>query len=152
MSVTPNYVPREYKTITAMLTVKDAVRATQFYNGAFGAEVTMVLKDPDGTIVHAEMKIADTIFMLREESEYSKSPETLGGTGVTLQIFVGDVEGFMEDALNAGAEEILPVKKQFYGDRAGLIRDPFGHEWIIATHMEDIPAEEMQSRFNSLYS
>jgi PhnB protein len=153
MTVMPNYVPREYKTVNIMLVVKDAKKALQFYNSAFGAEITMKLEDPDGVVVHAEMRIEDTVIMLAEEDpRYNMSPLSLGGSGVIVQLYTGDAEGMFETAINAGAEEIFPIKKQFYGDRAGRVRDPFGHLWIISTHVEDVAPKEMQKRFNDLYS
>jgi PhnB protein len=146
MSITPNYVPREYKTINVLLMVKDAHRALEFYNRAFGAEVVMKLEDPNGVIIHAEMRIDDTIIMLAETSVVHKD------AGVVLQLYTGDVEGLIENAIKAGAEEITPIEKQFYGDRAGRVKDPFGHHWIVATHVEDLSARELQKRFNELYS
>lgn len=153
MSVVPNYVPREYKTINIQLVVKDAHKALKFYNNAFGAEITMKLEDPNGIVIHAEMKIDDTIIMLSEENpEFNLGPMSLGGSAVILQIYTGDAEGLFESAIMAGAEEVFPIRPQFYGDRAGRVKDPFGHQWIIATHMEDVPAREIQKRFNELYS
>jgi PhnB protein len=98
------------------------------------------------------MKIEDTIIMLTEENAQALSPQTLGGTGVLIQIYTGDAEGLFEAALMAGAKEIEPIKEQFYGDRSGRVIDPFGHQWIIATHIEDVPARELQKRFHELYS
>lgn len=147
MSITPNYVPRGYKTINVFLLVKHAEKAIEFYNSAFGADVEMVLKDPDGKIVHAELKIADTTIMLAEDPD--SNPKS---SNVVLQIYVGDVEGIFEDAVNAGAEVIRPIKHEFYGDRVGKIRDPFGHEWLISTHMEDLSANEIQHRFNDMFN
>jgi PhnB protein len=153
MSLMPNYVPREYKTVNVMLIVKDVNKALSFYNNAFGAEIIMKLETPEGAIKHAEMKIDDTIIMLGEEDpRYNLSPESLGGTGVVIHLYTGDAEGLFETATKAGAEEIFPIKEQFYGDRAGRVKDPFGHQWIIATHMEDVAAKEMQRRFNEIYS
>lgn len=145
MSVTPNYVPREYKTINVMLIVKDAHRALKFYNNAFGAEVVMKLEDPSGKIIHAEMKIDDTIIMLAEG-------EPADGSGIILQIYTGDAEALFESALMGGATEVYPIEEQFYGDRAGRVKDPFGHQWIISTHIEDVTSKELQKRFNELYS
>lgn len=153
MSIMPNFVPRDYKTVNVQLVVKDAERALKFYNNAFAAEITMKLVSPEGKVIHAEMKIEDTIIMLSEEdSRYNLSPETTGSTGVVIQLYTGDAEGLFEAAIMAGAKEIFPVKEQFYGDRAGRVQDPFGHQWIIATHMEDVPPKELHKRFNELYS
>jgi PhnB protein len=152
MSITPNYVPRQYKTISIQLVVKDAHKALAFYNSAFGAETIMLLEDPHGKVVHAEMQIEDIVLMLSEEDPYiNQSPATLGGTGVVIQLYTGSAEGVFEAAIRAGAEEIFPIKEQFYGDRAGRVKDPFGHHWIIATHIEDVPPKELQKRFNELY-
>lgn len=147
MSITPNYVPRNYKTINVFLLVRHAEKAIEFYNSAFGADVEMILKDTEGKIVHAELKIADTMIMLAEDPETTPSR-----SNVVLQLYVGDVEGIFEDAVNAGAEVLRPIRPEFYGDRVGKIRDPFGHEWLIATHMEDLTAIEIQGRFNQLQS
>lgn len=144
MSVTPNYVPREYKTINVFLIVKDAEKALRFYNSAFRAEVVMKLVDPNGKVVHAQMRIDDTIIMLAEDEKNTSCS--------VLQIYSGDAEGMFEAAISAGATEVYPIKKQFYGDRAGRVLDPFGNQWIIATHMEDVPPKEMHRRFNELYS
>jgi PhnB protein len=145
MSVTPNYVPREYKTINVMLVVKDAHKALKFYNNAFGAEVTMKLESPEGRVIHAEMKIDDTIIMLAEG-------ESSGDSGIILQVYTGDAEALFESAILAGASEVYPIEQQFYGDRAGRVKDPFGFQWIIATHIEDVTSKELQKRFNELYS
>ena len=145
MSVTPNYVPREYKTINVMLVVKDAHKALKFYNNAFGAEVTMKLESPEGRVIHAEMKIDDTIIMLVEG-------ESSGDSGIILQVYTGDAEALFESAILAGASEVYPIEEQFYGDRAGRVKDPFGFQWIIATHIEDVTSKELQKRFNELFS
>lgn len=146
MSVTPNYVPREYKTVTVHLHVKDVHKALKFYNDAFGAEIIMKLEDPNGVVIHAEIKIEDTVIML------SEGPIPSGTPSVVLQLYTGDVEALYESAIRAGAEEISPIEKQFYGDRTGRVKDPFGHHWILATHMEDVPPRELQKRFHELYS
>ena len=148
MSLTPNYVPREYKTITPVLLVKDAERALKFYNNAFGAETIMKLIDPNGKVVHAEMKIEDMILMLTEDDEIQ--PE--GVSGIIFQIYTGDANALLESALAAGAEELRPIEKKFYGDKAGRIKDPFGYQWIIATHVEDVSPKELKRRFDELYS
>jgi PhnB protein len=153
VSVTPNYVPRTYKTINPLLVVKDARRALRFYNNAFGAETLMELVEPSGRVAHAEMRIEDTVLLLAEEDpRYQLSPESTGGAGVILQIYTGDVEGLFEAAVMAGAREVFPVREQFYGDRSGRVIDPFGHQWIIATHTEDVPPNEVKRRFDQLYS
>lgn len=153
MSVTPNYVPREYKTVNLQLVVKNAHEALKFYNNAFAAEILLQLEDPTGKIVHAEIKIEDTIIMLSEEDPHlNLSPNSLGGTSVVIQLYTGDAEGLFESAIMAGATEIFPIKEQFYGDRAGRVKDPFGHHWIIATHIEDVSYKEMQKKFHEIYN
>lgn len=146
MSVMPNYVPRDFKTINFLMTVNDGERALRFYNNAFGAEVTEKLKDPNGIIRYAEFKIDDTIIMLTEDRDFE------GAKGITLQIYTGDAEGLFESAIMAGAVEVSEIHKQFFGDRAGRVRDPFGYEWIISTHMEDVPPNELKKRFDQKFS
>lgn len=146
MSVTPNYVPRDFKTINFLMKVNDGERALRFYNDAFGAEVTEKLVDPKGIIQYAELKIDDTIIMLKEDRSFQ------GASGVTLQIYTGDAEALFESALKAGATEVSGIHEQFFGDRAGRVKDPFGYEWVIATHMEDVPAKELKRRFDQIFS
>lgn len=152
MSIIPNYVPSGFKTVNVSLTVKNASEAIEFYNRAFGMEEVMRLVDPStGAIVHAEMKFADTIIMLSEEDpRFNHGPKSLKGTSVVIQLYVPDVEGIWAEAISAGCKEIFPVKSQFYGDRAGRLEDPFGHQWIIATQEEKLTAQEMQKRFHEL--
>lgn len=145
MSIMPNYVPRNFKTINIFLTVNDGEKALKFYNEAFGAEVLEKLVDPEGVIQYAEIKIDDTIIMLYEDRNFS-APK-----GITLQLYTGDVEGLFDSVVMSGGTVISPVKVQFYGDRAGKIRDPFGYEWLLATHVEDISATELRKRFSDLY-
>jgi len=146
MSVLPNYVPRAYNTITINLIVPDADRAIKFYNSAFDAELLMKLEDPVGRVLHAEIKIDGTILML------SEGEVTGGENPVILQLYTGDVEGLWEQAISAGAQEVSPIKVEFYGDRAGKLKDPFGFYWRLATHMEDVPPRELQKRFHEIFS
>jgi PhnB protein len=153
MSVTPNYVPRSYKTINPMLVLKDVRKALRFYNNAFGAEIISEFTDPAGHIVYAEMKIDDAVIILTEEdTRYQQSAQALGDCGMILQIYTGDAEALFEAALMAGCREVFPVKEHFYGDRGGRVKDPFGFQWIIATHIEDVPPNELKRRFDNLYS
>jgi PhnB protein len=128
MSVTPNYVPRDFKTINVLLTVREGEKALRFYNSAFGAEITEKHVDPEGIIQYAEIKIEDTTLMLSENKNFE------GARGVTLQIYTGDAEALIESAISAGATLVSPVHEMFFGDRAGRVMDPFGYEWIITTH------------------
>lgn len=145
MSITPNYVPRRFKTLNFLLVVNDGEKALNFYNNAFGAEVVEKLIDPDGTLRYAEIKIDDTIVMLREDKSFQ------GATGVTLHLYTGDVEALCESAISAGAKEITKIHKMFFGDRLGTIEDPFGYRWVLATHMEDVSAAELHNRFNEMF-
>lgn len=151
ISPIPNFVPHHLKTVNLILSVRDVPHALEFYNRAFNAIEVMRLIDSSGKVLHAEMKINDTVIMLEEADEsINQSPSLLGGTSVVIQLYVGDVEGFVEEAIKAGCEEIYPIKEQHYGDRAGRLKDPFGHQWIIATHVEDMTPKEIQKRFEEL--
>lgn len=128
-----------------MLAVRNASDAIEWYKKVFQATETSRLTDTDGTIAHAELRIGDSVIMLAEEHpDYNKSPQTLGGTSVILNLYVADVDNLEKLALKADAKSIFPVADQFYGDRAGRIQDPFGHMWIISKHIKDVSAEEMQ--------
>jgi uncharacterized glyoxalase superfamily protein PhnB len=134
------------------LCCKDAVKAIDFYTRAFGATEALRLAEPTGRIAHAEVKIGDDLLMLSDEyPEMSvKGPTALGGTPVTLTLEVGDVDGVVKRALGLGATLEQPVKDQFYGDRSGTIRDPFGHRWMIRTPKEQLSEQELKRRFAEL--
>jgi len=144
MSVKP--VPEGYHTLTPFLTVRDAVRAIEFYKQAFGAVERGVAKGPDGKVMHAELKIGDSIIMLSDEyPEFgSLSPQSSGGTGMGLHIYLDGVDAAFERAVKAGAKVDMPVMDQFWGDRYGKLTDPFGHKWSIATHTKDLSMDEMK--------
>lgn len=146
MSVMPNYVPRNLKTITFLLTVNDADRAIRFYNNGLGAEVLELLKDPDGVVRYAELKIDDTVFLLTENKSAPHAQ------GVTFRLYTGDAEGLFDSVLLAGGIEVNAIHEKYYGERSGLIRDPFGYYWEIATHIEDVPPSELKKRFDELFS
>jgi PhnB protein len=109
---------------------------------------------PDGKIVHAEMRLGDSTFMLSDEVEDwdNRSPATIGGTGSALMVYVDDVDAVFNRAIAAGAREVMPVSDQFYGDRSGMVEDPYGHRWNLATHVEDVPPEEMERRARDMMS
>ena len=131
--------------MTPMLAVRGAARAIEWYKKIFQATETNRLTDQNGIIAHAELRVGDSIFMLAEEHpDYNRSPETLRGTSVILNLYVEDVDTLEKVAVEAGARSIFPVTDQFYGDRAGRIQDPFGHMWIISKHIKDVTPEEMQ--------
>ncbi|HEY3972818.1 MAG TPA: VOC family protein [Candidatus Sulfotelmatobacter sp.] len=144
MAVKP--VPDGYHTVTPFLTVRDAVRAIDFYKHAFGAQERGVMKGPDGKVMHAELKIGDSIIMLSDEfPEFgSLSPLSSGGAGMGLHIYVDGVDAAFERAVKAGAQIEMAVQDQFWGDRYGKLKDPFGHKWSIATHTKDLSADEMK--------
>ncbi|HEY1677568.1 MAG TPA: VOC family protein [Candidatus Sulfotelmatobacter sp.] len=144
MSVKP--VPEGYHTLTPFLTVRDAERAIEFYKNAFGAESRGIMKGPDGKVMHAELKIGDSIIMMSDEFPDfgSVSPEKLGGSPMGLHIYVPDVDASFDRAVKAGAQVEMPVMDQFWGDRYGRLKDPFGHKWSIATHTKDLSMDEMK--------
>ena len=147
MSAKP--IPDGYHTATPYLVVKNAASALEFYKKAFGAEELMRLASPDGKIGHAEIKIGDSPIMLADEFPEMgyRGPQALGGSPVSIMLYVEDVDARFNQAIAAGAKVKRPVKDEFYGDRAGNLEDPFGHVWTIATHKEDVSPEEIERRF-----
>ena len=145
------FQPAGYHTATPYLVVKGAAAAIEFYKKAFGASEVMRMAAPDGSIMHAEIKIGDSIIMLGEENPQwgAISPQTLGGSPVGLCIYYPDVDARYATALAAGAKVERPLKDQFYGDRSGTVVDPFGHKWTLATHIEDVAPDEMDRRFQA---
>jgi PhnB protein len=141
-------IPEDYKGLIPVLAVDDSAAAIDFYKRAFGAKERMRLEGPDGSIAHAEIEIADTVVMLGDDSEQRaiKSPEQLGGTSSAIFIYVEDVDAAIQQAADAGAEITMPAEDMFWGDRYGKLVDPFGHEWQLATHTEDLSEEEMARR------
>jgi len=139
-------VPKDYHTITPYMTVRDAARAIEFYKQAFGAKEKGVMKGPDGKVMHAELVIGDSIIMLADEfPEFgSLSPQSTGGSGTGLHIYIEDVDSAFDRAVKAGATVEMPVADMFWGDRYGKLRDPFGHKWSIGTHKADLSMEEMK--------
>ena len=144
-------IPAGYHSVTPYLMVRDAARAMAFYRDAFGATEVMRFAGPDGRIAHAEVKIGDSHVMLADElpDQGFVGPQTLGGAGVSLMLYVNDVDATFAKALAAGAKVRRPVADQFYGDRMGTLVDPYGHVWSIGTHREDVSVEEMQRRMAS---
>ena len=144
MSAKP--IPEGYHTLTPYMTVRDAARAIEFYKQAFGAVERDVSRGPDGKVMHAELRIGDSIFMLSDEfPEFgSMSPQSTGGSGMGLHIYTEDVDSAFDRAMKAGATVEMPVGDMFWGDRYGKLADPFGHKWSIATHKRDMSKEEME--------
>lgn len=141
-------IPEGYHSVTPYLIIDGAAKALDFYKKAFGATEVMRMEDPKGRIGHAEIKIGDSHVMLADEYPEMgyRGPSSLGGAGVSLMVYVDDVDATFRQALAAGAQELQPLKDQFYGDRSGTLKDPFGHVWTIATHVEDVPPAEMERR------
>lgn len=143
-------IPAGYHTVTPYLMVRGAARAIDFYRNAFGASEVMRFDEPNGRVAHAEIRIGDSHVMLADESDAYRSPQTLGGAGASLMLYVEDVDRTFARAVAAGATVQRPVADQFYGDRTGTIVDPFGHVWSIGTHKEDVSMEEMHRRMAKL--
>ncbi len=141
-------IPDNYPQITPYLCVDGASAAIEFYSSVFGATVRMRMDGPDGKVGHAELAIGDSVVMLADEYPEIgfQSPKTIGGTPVTLSIYVEDADATFERAVGSGAKPLRPVETQFYGDRSGQFEDPFGHRWSVATHVEDVSPEEMSKR------
>ena len=146
---TKNYIPQGMPALTPMLAIRNAEKAIEWYKKALNATELSRLTEPDGKITHAEIEISGAVIMIAEEHpSYNRSPDTLGGTSVILNLYVPNVDQVVEQAIIEGASIIFPVKDQFYGDRAGRIKDPFGHMWIISTHIKTVTVEEMQKHMN----
>ena len=144
-------IPDGYHTATPYLLVKGAAEALDFYQRAFGAEELMRFPGPDGRIGHAEIKVGDSPIMLADEHPEMgyRGPQSLGGTTVSILLYVEDVDTAFARAVAAGGKALRPVQDQFYGDRSGTLADPFGHVWTIATHKEDVSPQEMHKRFEA---
>ena len=141
-------VPEGYRTATPYLIVKGAADALEFYKRTFGATEMLRMADSQGSVGHAEIRIGDSVIMLADEhpSMGYRGPRTLGGSSVSILLYVEDVDSVFERAVKAGGRSLRPVADQFYGDRSGTLEDPFGHVWTVATHVEDVPPEEMKRR------
>jgi len=141
-------IPAGYPRLTPYLCVDGAGAAIDFYSKVFGASERMRLPGEDGKIGHAELQLDDAVIMLADEHPEMGilSPKSIGGTPVTISVYVEDVDDTFKRALDAGATARREPENQFYGDRAGQFEDPFGHRWSIATHVEDVPPQEMERR------
>jgi PhnB protein len=147
-------VPEGTHTITAHLIMREAPKAIEFYQKAFGAQVLGVHKSPDGKVLHATLKIGDSQLMLSDEfpGMSNPSPQALGGSPVVLNIYVEDVDTLFKNAVDAGAKVTMPLANQFWGDRYGQIVDPFGHTWALGSHVEDVGPEEMERRATAMFA
>jgi PhnB protein len=148
MSNNVNPIPEAYRGATPYLSVKDATRAIKFFERAFGAREVIQVRQPDGKVGHAELRIGGAPIMLADEfPEINfRSPESIGGTPVNILIYVNDVDALVDQATAAGAKLLRPVADQPYGGRVGVLEDPFGHSWSFATHIEDVSPEDIQKR------
>jgi PhnB protein len=146
MAVKP--IPEGYHTLSPSLVVDNASEAIEFYKRAFGAQERGRMEGPRGTIAHAEIQIGDSVVMISDPFPHAttKPPKEVGGTTVTLFMYVEDVDAAVQQAADAGATVTMPVEDMFWGDRFGSIVDPYGHSWSLATHVEDVPPEEMAER------
>lgn len=149
----PHPIPEGRQALTAYLIVRDAAKAIAFYRKAFGAKEVFRLTEPQGKIGHAELRIGDSLLMLADEYPDfgALSPAAIGGSPVSIHLYVEDVDRVVETAAAAGATILRAVKDEFYGDRAGMIVDPFGHKWHVATHKEDVSPQEMQRRWGAMF-
>jgi PhnB protein len=147
-------VPEGYHTVSTYLAVDDAARAIEYYAKAFGAKELVRMDAPEGKIGHAELEIGDSRIMLADPfpQASTRPPKELGGTSASVFMYVEDVDAVVKQAVDAGATITMEVADQFWGDRFGTITDPFGHVWSIATHVEDVPPEEMAERAKAAMS
>ena len=152
MAATPKHVPEGYHTLTPYLIIDGAARAIEFYKRAFDARELMRIPAPNDRIGHAEIKVGDSVIMLADEHPEmdARAPGHYGGSPVSLMLYVTDVDRQFKQAIAAGGTEVRPVADQFYGDRSGTLKDPFGHNWHLSTHKEDVSAEEMNRRMAAM--
>jgi PhnB protein len=143
-----NFIPKGYNLVMPYLSVKGAAEAIAFYKKVFGVKEVMRMAGPNETIGHAEIQVGDSRIMLADEFPEMnfRGPRAVGGTPVTIHLYVQDVDKVAKKAVGAGAKLLQPVADQFYGDRSATLEDPFGHMWHVATHIEDIPMKELKKR------
>ena len=141
-------IPEGYPRVTPYLIVDGAAAAIDFYSSVLGANERMRMGGPEGKVGHAELEIGDSVVMLADEHPEMDAigPRTVGGTPISLHVYVEDADAVFARAIEAGAKELQPVEDKFYGDRSGLFEDPWGHRWDVATHVEDVPEDEMERR------
>ena len=152
MAVRP--IPEGYHSVSPALSIDGAADAIEFYKRAFGAQERYRMPMPDGKIAHAELQIGDSVVMVSDSVGWSavKSPTELGGTTVGIFVYVEDVDITFRQAVDAGATVTMEVENQFWGDRFGSLTDPYGHHWSFATHVEDVPPEEMERRSREAFA
>ena len=143
-------IPEGYHSLTPYLIVKGAANALEFYGKAFGAKELFRMPQPDGRVGHAEMRIGDSNFMLADEFPERDIRGPQGAPPVHMVIYTEDCDAMFKRALSLGARQVRPLENQFYGDRSGTLADPFGHQWTIGTHVEDVPPAEMERRMKEM--
>ena len=141
-------IPDDYPRVTPYLYIDGASAAIDFYCAVLGARERMRMPGPDGKVGHAELELGNSMIMLADQNPDMdvRGPRAIGGTPMSLHVYVEDADGVFDRAIQAGAKALRPVDDQFYGDRSGQFEDPFGHRWNVATHVEDVPPEEMEKR------
>lgn len=146
------WIPDGYHNVTPYLFVRSAAQAIDFYKKVFSADEIMRMPGPNGKIMHAELKIGDSIVMLADEDPAHgvMSPQTVGGYSAGMHLYVEDVDKVIQKAVENGAKLLRPTKNQFYGDRVGSVLDPFGHLWSVATHIEEVSPEELRKRMAAM--
>jgi uncharacterized glyoxalase superfamily protein PhnB len=147
-------VPKGYHTVTPSLVIDGAATAIDFYKKALGAEELSRFPGPDGNIMHAEIRIGDSTLMLGDEmpDQGARGPKSRGGTSVSFFIYKEDVDAAWKRAIDAGAKPVMPLADQFWGDRAGCFEDPFGHQWWLAQHIQDLTPEELRKSAEAFFS
>ena len=143
-----SYIPKGYNSVTPYLVIKGAAKAIEYYKNVFGATEFVRMDDPSGRVGHAELQIGNSRIMLADENPNmgTRSAESIGASPVSLLVYIPDCDKVVAKAVAGGAKILKPVQDQFYGDRSGFIQDPFGHQWGIATHIEDVSPKEMEER------
>lgn len=154
MATSVKPIPEGFHTVTPSLVVRDAAKAIDFYKKALGAQELVRMPSPDGKIMHAELKIGDSIIFIADENPNMgvKSPQTLGGCTGVLNVYVPNVDQVFQQAVAAGSKQSMPVADQFWGDRYGSLIDPFGYVWGIGTHKEDLSPKEMEQRAQEFFA
>jgi PhnB protein len=147
-------IPKGYHTVTPSLVVAGAAKAIDFYKKALGAQEIMRFPGPDGKIMHAEIRVGDSVVMLMDEmpEHGGRGPKSLGGTPVGFFVYGDNVDAAWKRAVDAGAKEIMPLTDQFWGDRSGCLEDPFGHRWWLSQHTQDLTPEELQKNAEAFFS
>ena len=147
-------IPKGFHSVTPSIVVAGAAKAIDFYKRAFGAEEISRFPGPDGTIMHAEIRIGDSVIMLGDEmpEQGARGPKSIGGTPVSFFVYGENVDAAWKRAVDAGAKTIMPLADQFWGDRTGCLEDPFGHKWWLAQRIQDLTPEELQRNAESFFS